>query len=320
MNRIDRISAILIQLQSRRTVKASDIAERFGISLRTVYRDVKTLEEAGVPIIGEAGVGYSLVEGYRLPPVMFTREEAAAFLTAEKLVDKLTDEANSASYRSAMYKIKSVLRNSDKDFLETIDNRIEVIRSRGARHKQLRLNPLQDILQAIAHKKVLQIVYQPAYRAEATERAIEPVGVFYLDNNWHLIAYCRLRKDYRDFRFDRLMSMECTDEIFSASHPQLQEHIRCIFKDQQLFNVTIEVKKEVAMYLGEQKYYHGYVGESIIGDVIEMKFVCWSLEGFSRWFVMFADMARIVEPAELNERIHTLVRKISENLTTSKSC
>jgi predicted DNA-binding transcriptional regulator YafY len=87
MNRIDRISAILIQLQTRRVVKASDIAERFNISLRTVYRDVRSLEEAGVPIIGEAGVGYSLVDGYRLPPIMFTREEATAFLTAEKFVE-----------------------------------------------------------------------------------------------------------------------------------------------------------------------------------------------------------------------------------------
>ena len=68
MNRIDRITAILIQLQSRRVVKAQDIADRFGISLRTVYRDVRTLEEAGIPISGEAGVGYSILEGYNEKP------------------------------------------------------------------------------------------------------------------------------------------------------------------------------------------------------------------------------------------------------------
>ncbi|MGZ4000778.1 MAG: helix-turn-helix transcriptional regulator, partial [Mucilaginibacter sp.] len=118
MNRIDRISAILIQLQSRRVVKASDIAERFNISLRTVYRDIRTLEEAGIPLIGEAGVGYSIMDGYRLPPVMFTREEATAFLTAEKLMEKLTDPSSDENYKSAMYKIRSVLRMAEKDYLD----------------------------------------------------------------------------------------------------------------------------------------------------------------------------------------------------------
>src|ERR1700728_2259110 len=129
MNRIDRVSAILIQLQSRRVVKASDIAERFNISLRTVYRDVRTLEEAGIPIIGEAGVGYSIMDGYRLPPVTFTKEEATAFLTAEKFVEKLTDASTVANHKSAMYKIRAILRTAEKNLLEEIDNSIAVLKN-----------------------------------------------------------------------------------------------------------------------------------------------------------------------------------------------
>ena len=98
MNRIDRLAAILIQLQSKRIVKAQDLADRFQISLRTVYRDISALEEAGVPIIGESGIGYSLADGYRLPPVMFTKEEATSFLTAEKLVEKFTDRQTNAIF------------------------------------------------------------------------------------------------------------------------------------------------------------------------------------------------------------------------------
>src|ERR1700744_6283913 len=131
MNRIDRVSAILIQLQSRRVVKAIDIAERFNISLRTVYRDVKTLEEAGIPIIGEAGVGYSIVDGYRLPPVMFTREEATAFITAEKFVENLTDSSTTEHYKSAMYKIRAKIKTTQKGLPENIDGKIEVLKSHG---------------------------------------------------------------------------------------------------------------------------------------------------------------------------------------------
>ena len=102
MNRIDRLSAILIQLQGKKVVKASEIAERFNISLRTVYRDVKALQESGVPIGAEAGTGYYIVEGYHLPPVMFNREEAAALLTGEKLMEHFSDRSNRQQFSSAM--------------------------------------------------------------------------------------------------------------------------------------------------------------------------------------------------------------------------
>src|SRR6478735_3963073 len=123
MNRFDRITAILIQLQSKKIVKAQDLASRFDISLRTVYRDIRSLEEAGVPLYGEAGVGYSLVDGYRLPPVMFTREEAMSFVTAEKFMEQFTDASTKSSYQSAMYKMKAVLRSDEKELVENIEDR-----------------------------------------------------------------------------------------------------------------------------------------------------------------------------------------------------
>src|SRR5215203_7098302 len=108
MNRIDRLAAITIQLQSKRLVKAQEVADKFGISLRTVYRDIHALEEAGVPVIGEAGVGYRLMEGYKLPPVLFNQDEASALLTASKLMQSMSDEHSSKHYSSALDKIKAV--------------------------------------------------------------------------------------------------------------------------------------------------------------------------------------------------------------------
>lgn len=105
MNRFDRVFSTLVLLQTRRVIKAMTIAERFGISLRTVYRDVRTLKNAGVPIIGDPGIGYSITDGYRLPPLMFNEGEAAALLTAEKFIGKVTDKKTQDYYSNAMIKI-----------------------------------------------------------------------------------------------------------------------------------------------------------------------------------------------------------------------
>jgi predicted DNA-binding transcriptional regulator YafY len=309
MNRIDRISAILIQLQSRRVVKAADIAERFNISLRTVYRDVRTLEEAGIPLIGEAGVGYSIMDGYRLPPVMFTKEEATAFLTAEKFIEKLTDTSTIANHKSAMYKIKAILRTSEKDLLEDIDNNIEVFKTHY-QPKSADNDYIQIILNSISKKHVLCIEYFAHHSQQNTKREIEPVGIFYMDNYWHLIAYCRLRKDYRDFRIDRMKSLFVTDKLFINQHPTLKAYIAQTAKEKHLETVVIKVEKEIYPMLNNQKYWSGFVSEKAVGNMIEMTFLTASLEGFARWYMMFGERAEISRPDSLKERIKTITQAI----------
>src|ERR1700743_1562548 len=307
MNRIDRISAILIQLQSRRVVKAGDIADRFNISLRTVYRDIRTLEEAGIPLIGEAGVGYSIMDGYRLPPVMFTREEATAFLTAEKLMEKLTDPLLDENYKSAMYKIRSVLRMAEKDFLENIDGHIEVLKSRRtAPGAKLDLNPLQIILKGIGERQVLSIHYFAVHNQQKSERCIEPVGVFYLDNYWHLIAWCRLREDYRDFRLDRISNISLTGERFRTQHPNLNEYISRSAKEKNLQEVILRVEKRVIPYISEQKYYNGFISEREVDGKVELTFLTEYLEGFVRWLMLYGDMAEVITPMTLKEKVKEL--------------
>ncbi len=312
MNRIDRITAILIQLQSKRVVKAQDIASRFNISLRTVYRDVKTLEEAGIPIIGEAGIGYSIMDGYRLPPVMFTQEEAIAFLTAEKFMDKLTDNLTGASYSSAMFKIKAVLKATEKDFLEQLDNNIEVVKSRKTAHTNLDINPIQDILiEGISQKKVLCIQYFANHSQQKTKRMVEPVGIFYLDNFWHLIAWCRLRNDYRDFRVDRISDLVVTDTVFKQEHPTLKQHLDKVSEARNLQTVIIRIDKKAIPFISGQKYYSGFVSEREIDDKIEMTFLTGSIEGFARWYMMFADYAEIVSNDHLIYKIETILTKVN---------
>ncbi|WP_423148445.1 helix-turn-helix transcriptional regulator [Rubrolithibacter danxiaensis] len=314
MNRIDRLSAILIQLQSKRVVKARDISERFEISLRTVYRDIRALEEAGIPLIGEAGTGYSLSDGYRLPPVMFNREEALAFLTAEKLVEKLTDDGLSATFKSAMYKIKAILRTGEKDLLEQIDSHIEVLKSRPQVQRNLDLNLLQTILQSIAEKKVMSLDYFTHWRQENTKRFIEPVGTFYLDRYWHLIAFCHLRNDYRDFRLDRVSRLNLTSDSFRQDHPPLKKYLQELYRERDLQEVVISCNRQMHKYLDEQKYYNGFVSEIQNGDKVDMTFFTASLSHFARWFLMFGDQACIIKPVVLKEKVRALIDKISSDL------
>lgn len=315
MNRIDRITAILIQLQSKKIVKAQELASRFSISLRTVYRDIKTLEESGVPLAGEAGVGYSIMEGYRLPPVMFTKEEAIAFLTAEKMVEKLTDSTSSRHYREAMYKIKAVLRYTEKELLEDMDSYIEVVENQYLPVKENNSLHLQNILKSIAEKRVLDIGYFANHSQQYSNREVEPVGIFYQGNYWYLIAYCRLRKDYRNFRTDRISYINTTENRFEKQHPSLKSFLTKMSKEKEMFTIVVRVEKSVLKYLGDQKYYNGFVSQKDLSDTMEMTFVTSSLMGFAKYFLLFGEYAEIVEPLQLKDMVKKSLEAISKKMT-----
>lgn len=310
MNRIDRLAAILIQLQSRPLVKAQNIADKFSISLRTVYRDVKALEEAGVPVIGEAGTGYRLMEGYKLPPVMFNQDEATALLTASKLVQSKTDAGISKHYTAALDKIRAILRHSEKDHIEEIDEHIAVMTHPAFAHQPTTELHLQSILKAIGSSSVIEINYISLEKNETTRRKVEPVGIYYLGSHWYLIAWCQLRNDYRNFRTDKIRQLNITSEANSKTHPPLQSFISQMAAEREVQKIVIDVEPGVVKYLGEQKYYNGFVKEERVGDSIRMTFLCGSLMGFSRWFMLYGDHAKIIEPAELND----MVARIAENI------
>jgi predicted DNA-binding transcriptional regulator YafY len=314
MNRIDRVTAILIQLQSKRIVKAQEIADRFCISLRTVYRDIKALEESGVPLAGEAGVGYSIMEGYRLPPVMFTREEAIAFLTAEKMVEKLTDPSSVEQYQSAMFKIKSVLRYAEKDLLDDMSTYIEVVENPYLPVAENKPIHLQTILKSIAGKEILDIGYFANHTQQYSNRHVEPVGIFYQGSYWYMIAYCRLRKDYRSFRTDRISYINITENHFDKLHPSLKSFLDKINREQEMFTILIQVDKAVLKYFGEQKFYNGFVSQKVVGDKMEMTFVTASLMGFAKYYMMFGEYADIISPPELKEMVKNNIEAISKKL------
>jgi predicted DNA-binding transcriptional regulator YafY len=314
MNRIDRLTAILIHLQTKRVVKAEEISSRFEISLRTVYRDVKALMEAGVPIGSEAGKGYFIVDGYHLPPVMFTRNEASALVLAGKLVEKMTDKSIRQEFESALYKIQSVLHDPEKDHLESLQSHIEVwqpVRTDNDTSEHY----LRDIQKAVVDKEVIVMDYYSSYSNELTQRVVEPIGLFYYSESWHLIAWCRLRNGYRDFRADRIRVLKCPGEKFDARNLfTLKEYLATVVQShQEMQNVVILLDRNAARFVGKSRYNYGFVTEEPVNDKIRMTFLTCYLKGFARWLLMFGNQVEVETPDKVKEHIAELVEELREH-------
>lgn len=219
--RLSRLTAILTILQTKRLLTASELANKFSVSNRTIYRDIKALEQAGVPILTEEGKGYSLMEGYRIPPVMFTESEANALITAEQLILKNKDASFVKEYSEAISKIKSVLRSNTKDKANLLSDR--TVFRQNADNKQTS-NYLSTLQLALTNFNLVKIKYHSPDTNKTTERTIEPFAIYSTQENWLLIAFCLLRNDFRAFRLDRIQNLTTLNEQFEPHKMTLQEY------------------------------------------------------------------------------------------------
>lgn len=218
--RLSRLTAIITQLQSKRLITAKFLAEKHKVSVRTIYRDIRTLEKSGIPIITEEGKGFSIMEGYHLPPVVFTEDEANALITMELLASKNKDQSLTENVSSAIEKIKSILRYSQKGNADLLAERVYF----GGNNKlEKSSSNLMQIQSAIIHFKVLEIEYLSSEN-KRTSRTIEPFAVYSTKGNFLLIAYCRLRNDFRAFRIDFIKKLTSQEETFTPHSMTIKEY------------------------------------------------------------------------------------------------
>jgi predicted DNA-binding transcriptional regulator YafY len=218
--RISRLTAIVTQLQTKRLVTAPELAAKFSVSVRTIYRDIRALEDAGIPIYVEEGKGYSLMEHYRLPPVMFTESEANALIAAEQLVLNNKDSSLIEDYSAAIDKIKSVLIRDVKDKANLLSERTQFNQIKQIERTSSNLSALQF---ALTNFLLTKIEYANEAN-ETTERTIEPFALLSTRANWLLVAWCLLRQDFRYFRLDRIKKIEVLAETFTPHDLTLQEY------------------------------------------------------------------------------------------------
>ncbi|ADF54264.1 helix-turn-helix transcriptional regulator [Zunongwangia profunda] len=216
--RLSRLTAILTQLQTKRLVTATALASKFSVSVRTIYRDIRALEQAGVPIITEEGKGYLLMEGYTIPPLMFTEAQANALIIAEQLVLKNKDTSFIRDYSAAIEKIKAVLRYSQKDKANLLSERTQFEQIKSLERNSSNLSDLQFALTNFLQTKIDYINAE----GKTTTRIIEPFALLSTEN-WLLLAKCRLRKEFRYFRLDRIKKLQLLTEKFEPHQMTLQE-------------------------------------------------------------------------------------------------
>jgi len=223
MNRVDRLMSIMLTLQSKKFVTTKALSEKYELSVRTIYRDIKPLDEIGVPIYFEPNKGYGLMEGYFLPPLTFTTEEANSLLLLQTLADKFADKSILLKSNSALEKIKAVLKYNDWKKYEEIDSKLEVYIPNDTNDKNDFLSKIQN---AILEKSILKISYTDNNKNK-TQRAIEPLGLIFYTNQWHLLAWCTSREDYRDFKVKSINQLSTSSKHFTKEHSlTIQEYMK----------------------------------------------------------------------------------------------
>ena len=227
--RLSRLTAILTQLQTKRLTTATSLAEKFSVSIRTIYRDIRALEQAGVPILTADGKGYTLMEGYKIPPVMFTESQANALILAEQLVLKNKDTSFIKDYTEAIDKIKAVLRQSEKDKANLLSDRTRFDYNINRERNSDNISQLQY---ALTNFCLTKVDYTNEQKQTST-RIIEPFALMSTTENWLLIAWCRLRNEFRFFRLDRVTKMEILTDKFEPHKMTLQDYFdkyHCLFE------------------------------------------------------------------------------------------
>lgn len=298
MNRTDRLVAMVMFLQGRRVVKAEELATHFEVNVRTIYRDVSALCEAGVPVVGEAGVGYSLVRGYHLPPVMFTAEEAMALFIGGEMVKQFADASMADPMESALLKIRSVLPRERQDDLDRMAQATAIY---GAPRlpsgiDQRTLLPIQ---QAIVSRRVMRMTYRAKTRDADTSRDVEPLGVAYHGGAWYLVAWCRLRGDYRYFKLERVRDLEVLAERFAA-RPEFS--LRTYMEHSMADGASVHARvwfSGGAIERARRESYSGWSSETPAAGGFQVELRTYSLDWLTGWVLSFGREARVIGPPKL---------------------
>jgi predicted DNA-binding transcriptional regulator YafY len=297
MNRVDRLMGYMLLFQSRGLMRAQDFAAQFEISERTVYRDVQALSEVGVPIMAMPGEGYRLMEGYYLPPITFSPDEARALsLSLSMLAGMAQPGLTQVAARTALEKIRSVLPAATLRQVEALQ---AVIRFHSFPVNALNFDDEKFLLlqEAIQQQKVVHIRYHAMHSNDVTEREVEPKELAFVDRAWLLIGYCRLRRNPRIFRLDRIDELSLGRERFTP------RDLGDYGLEPMPARVVVRFAASVVRWVRERQHFT-FVAESA-GDEADptMIYRPRSFEQIESWLLAWGEAMEVLEPPELRQRL-----------------
>ena len=310
VNRIDRLFAITLLLQSKRVVTGAEIATHFEVSLRTVYRDLGALSEAGIPVCAEAGVGYSLPRGYFLPPVAFTRDEAQALALGAVLLSKFGGRGSGDAAEASLLKIRSILPQESREAVARLARQTTVL---GAGTEVPGTDHLAVCGRAVSERRVLRLDYANVQR-ERSQRDVEPLGVVLFQFRWYLVAWCRLRLAMRSFRLDRVQAIELLMERAPMRpHFDLETHLRAAFDHEMTESVRLWFTDGFTSDRALRELGTCVTDKRRSGDGWEVEAVVWSHEWIARWLLPFGEEARVLEPPRLVDAVRAEIAKLASH-------
>jgi predicted DNA-binding transcriptional regulator YafY len=306
MNRIDRLFAILLALQHKRRLRAQDLARQFEVSKRTIYRDMSALNQMGIPLVALPGEGFELVEGYYLPPLMFTENEAVALLLGSRLLAQQSAGSLPQSADSALAKIKVALPEHVRARSEALANIIGFITPTA----KFDLDDPQLLLiqNAIQEKRVLHLRYRGYQKEEVTERDVEPHHLFYSDGIWYLEGYCRWRKDIRAFRLSRVEKLYLRKGTFSKRKAGNA-------KNGQTIEIKIRFNTDTVRWVRERQHYSFQHEEAPSPTGVTMIFRVDNTSEIIPWILGWGAAAEVLSPKELRQSLREIAQKLADLLT-----
>jgi len=304
MNRLDRLFGLLLELQDGRVHTAAQLADRFGVTARTVYRDAATLVGEGIPLRAEAGVGYQLQPGFFLSPLDFTPDEAVVLRLGLSWMAANTGGRWAHSTRSALAKVSASLGPRARAEVERFTTLITLCFGKG----NLNLDDprVRLCLKAVSERKTLRLSYTSFKDKVPTERIVEPWGLSYSAGKWYLDGWCRLRDQSRSFRFDRIDDLGWDGQRFEP-RPATPSAKRA-------WLVAVEVPEAQRRWVDERQHW-GWISDEEREDGVLARYAVDNLDEFLPWILSWGPRVRLREPAELVEMVRTSIDELRTLLT-----